>query len=676
MKKLFFALVLCLLFLNVAATVCAEQTGLKQYQMLAWQPVKNAGKYEVTVERKGPGGWEPAVSQQTPSTNLELLLLPGDYRVSVRTFTIFGKKAAASEWIRFTILDETEPYLFDTGFHKDNSMRDMPVFRPGYPDNSASAAATFTVKGKNIFFPETSFSFVPVNTASAASSRFPTYLTARKTVQLTVEQRDREKNSVTVSYDPYALYSGLYMFEVCNPGGKKTESPVLILAGRSPAIREDSFAFDRRYNVHTISIDRSKAAELSITGSNFQTDTRVSLIPAADGIPYPFASAKKRSTVDVTVQGSSSAVPSGDQVLKLIPNQRNIETGYYLLTAETPGLQRTSVLLLVNVTASGEEEPAITKIRAKHDRKTAITTLTLYGSSLINIADALLVSPCSNDTGINRRLPLKVLAEDKNGKHVLLSTTGAGLPDAGTWALFTETADASFIQYVTVGKNHGVSLREMDDDEIEATFFRPEELPAFTDLVVPDASTGPVPFLLSGQEWTGKCSRYFRYSVEERSGTVCLMLYPDMNHYARWTASVTNITAHAAGILRSGDVIRFKVTAQSYPQYWVVQLVTANDKKQAVYVESELGSERFRKKMAGYWQYDIPYTEFRKTGIRRRTGVIPAERICGLVYKNTGEKSYSITSPSDTKNRKPKDTCLEVYDIEIYKKNVSAGNKK
>lgn len=299
MKKFLF----CAFFL-LTFVVAAEP--LKQYQTFKWKPVANAKKYEVAVEEKDTSGnYIPSKKQETKDIHVEMLLFPGDYRVSISAFNVLGKKASSSPWVKFVILDETEPYLAGNTFENDSTYNALVIRRtktiPNLEENTTAEEkiqenGSLTISGRNIFFPETKFKLIPIENPD-----FEAISINRKEVDLPVLDRDREQNQLDVSVDWTKLDAGFYRFEVENPGGQKDSSDVLVLPEKMPTINEKAFAFNRRYNVHSCTVIRSEEpTTFVLKGNNFQANTKFTLEPTV-GIPYPFASEKKRENVELKI---------------------------------------------------------------------------------------------------------------------------------------------------------------------------------------------------------------------------------------------------------------------------------------------------------------------------------------------------------------------------------------
>lgn len=329
---------LCILLFFLSFCVTSQEV-LKQYQTFKWKPIARAKKYQVVVEQKDTKGlYQQSESIETTDCRVEMLLLPGDYRVSINAYNVLNKKASSSPWVSFVILDEKEPYLLDNIFEY-NSEYDAFVLRRSQTEKMVDTSAELTqaaeekiveiptedvteqtldsqeeedkietqdvdselpvlsnlelrnrltISGRNIFFTETKFSFVPIE-----NEKFKSLNTERPVVDLPIVIRDREQNQLEVELDWTRLFAGYYRFEVSNPGGFVDSIELLVLPERNSSFVDTSFNYNKRYEVNTLLIKRSKNLQsIKLKGIDFQSDTVFSLEPSK-GIPYPFSSEKK-----------------------------------------------------------------------------------------------------------------------------------------------------------------------------------------------------------------------------------------------------------------------------------------------------------------------------------------------------------------------------------------------
>ena len=138
--------------------------------------------------------------------DLEVLLYPGEYRVSITTYNVLGKKASSTDWVEFTILDESEPFIFENAFTASKKY-DVPVMNFKLEDdyivysseNTVSAIDdyidnSFFLTGKNFFFPETKFYLLP-KAKSVNGLQGEPFVEGRIKSELSILRRDRERRA-------------------------------------------------------------------------------------------------------------------------------------------------------------------------------------------------------------------------------------------------------------------------------------------------------------------------------------------------------------------------------------------------------------------------------------------------------------------------------------------------
>lgn len=517
-KRLLFIVFLLMTFL-----ISAEEM-LKQYQTFKWKPVARAKKYQVVVEQKtSKGSYVQAESVETTDCRVEMLLFPGDYRVSISAFNILNKKASSSPWVSFIILDETEPYLLDNIFQFDSQYNTYTLLRSqteklvdtsiqiDIEDEQENEVTTqnleedivkedivqeediaardfdnlemtnrLTVSGRNIFFPETKFSLVPID-----KENFKSVYSERTQVDLPIVIRDREQSQLELDIDWTKLFAGYYRFEVLNPGGFSDSIEVLVLPERSAVFSEKSFDYDKRYSVNTLLLSRSDSLQsIEVKGVDFQSDTVFSLQPST-GIPYPFSSLKERNKVLLNVEEYQASVNSDLPFsidVKLSVDTTLIETGYYQLQAETPELEASSINLLVVVQEDPSKLPEVKNIKTKLNTKDASVNFTVEGEKLafsISGDDfnedtvVTLISSC-NENGENSKVPLNLTESNKNGKK-LVCKAEVGSISNGVFAVMIETPSGTQFSYIELtGKKCKASLLSLTKEEVAEKFLRPE----------------------------------------------------------------------------------------------------------------------------------------------------------------------------------------------------------
>ena len=494
MKKngLYILTFLAVLFSATSLQAQTVENQYQQYQQFSWNPVERAGKYEVDIEKKDADGtWKAAAAVQTRACRKEVLLYPGDYRVSIAAFTILGKKASASKWVEFTVLNETEPYLYDDYLKKSASWN-SPVLHINKTDPNAAAEAnssagetddalvadegdpanSFLLKAKNVFFPETKFYLVPVAESTSGGKPFEAYVEKRKNSPLTIVRRDRENGGIVVAYNSDELYSGYYNIVVENPGGMTASLCLLVLADRTPVIETDSFVYNAKYKTNELSIIRNSNVDFTITGSGFDNNTTFAMKPTTEGIPYPFASELPREAVPLTLKSRETLDEAGRMKLDFSIDASEMQTGYYRFTAGGGAGGTASIVLLVKMENNTyTAKPDITSISSNLNKKSNTVTFTMHGKN-IDGASFVLVAPFTKD-GENKRIPLTQLDSKWGGSKLILDGEAANL-EPGTYALLVEKNGSTEVKYVALQNNYHAALATMTDDERDSKFLVPD----------------------------------------------------------------------------------------------------------------------------------------------------------------------------------------------------------
>lgn len=521
MKKFLCILLIIALFVLNANS----QEALQQYQTFNWSKVEKASKYGVEVEQySADGKWNSVISEKTTETNLEVLLYPGNYRVSIATYNVLGKKASSTEWVEFTILDESEPYIFEDSFKINSSMK-MPVLHVSidkdaitygkentieavddYVDNS------FLVKGKNFFFPETRFFFKPKSRSVSGMSEEP-YVENRNFVELSVIRRDREKDGIYLSYNQDELFTGYYDFVIENPGNNFITKEILVITERAPVLKKDSLVMNRRYKAAEISFERRDSAVFSVTGTGFDSFTEFSFVPTDEGYAYPFASSIERSEVVLTKDSKNCASNQGVVTVYFSLSPKEMQTGYYLLTGKNKDGRSFTQKYLVTVTELPETPVAlITEVSAK--TKKEITKLTIKGNNFAEDVKLTLVSAVNKDDSSNRKIPLTITEVKKNGKRIDAECSSSEL-SAGTYAVLAESKSSTSVCYFEVTAELDVSIATVDEKAVEEMFMRPEEKEV--QLVEVPAGEIPESVVIKSTEKNGSLTSWVSLAVETQT---------------------------------------------------------------------------------------------------------------------------------------------------------------
>jgi len=654
--KLFF---LCSILFLAATTLFSQDAPLQQYQNFSWKPIANARRYEVAVEKKqDDGSWTAEKNESTKKSRLEMLLYPGNYRVSIITYNVLNRKASQSPWIQFIILDETEPFLFEDTFTsggngkigtlntKNGSVpstiaeesKDSPVQAEPEPveisqgnmlsvlDTNEYPPNIIRIKGKNIFFEETTFSLVPIAASESTPGAIPSLVQNRDSVPLTVLSRDRNDNTVIVAYDESKLATGYYKLQVQNPGNKSTALAVNIYTSRVPSFMRDDFGYDEKFKVRTLTLTRSQTTPFVLKAKDCEYDTVFSLVPAS-GIPYPFESPLKRNIVTFAYDASTLQCTSdGTMLFPLTFAPEEIETGYYLLTASTPNKKSDTELLLVTASpASNSALPEVLDVKTKYNKKKENVEITVIGKELASDTAAVLVAPYNSETGTNERIELTLTDFSTNKKKIVLNAESTKI-SAGTYGLLLESNGSTALTYVTIDDKYSFKLAKLTQEESDDIFLRSK-----TSIVPKNISVGTA--INTVNEYPlGETNSY---SFTEDSvtklgdvagvGTKCnIERQKDENGKGHLVINVKRLTSTTRSVIREdneniiklfaqGDSLRFKISSDSNYKGWKVRLIT-NKNEGISYATTISGHVKEVTDDTGtYYLFSAPLTSFKNT---------------------------------------------------------------
>lgn len=475
---------------------------LQQYQTFSWKKIAKAKKYEILIEKQQlDNSWLSEISEQTTENRIEILLYPGNYRVAISVFNALGKKTSTTDWTPFIILNETQPYLYAESLKKSESWQSplltvkheestiieeiddegSVVAREGDPANS------IFLKGKNIFFPNTTFSLVPKEN-SEYGKPFESYVDLRDEVPLNIVRRDTENGGVVVSYNPSVLFSGYYDIVAKNPGGQTANLELLVFSADPPKIDSSKFNYDNHYKVSTIDFVRNGNEfeyTFNIEGTGFGNNTVFTLAPDNGFMPYPFTSSFEQFTSTLNVKSHKCLDKNGTISLEFKVPASAISTGYYKFTANNGSTGSDSLLILVNVISNGLLNPDVTKIKTKVDKANNSITYQLDGRNIDKDTNFSLISTYSEELDYNTRTKIDYVTSKKKGtRHILTGSQKELVP--GVYALLIENTDASQIVYLNVDKRLGFSLSELSNSESEKMFLRPESKAAINKVNIPE----------------------------------------------------------------------------------------------------------------------------------------------------------------------------------------------
>jgi len=458
-----------------------EEVRYQFIQPFHWKATEKAKSYEINVESFENGEWTSEASVRTKKTSIQLPLYPGKKRVSITSLNRLGRRGQKTEWAEFVVLGETQPYLY-SDYLKKSVQWESPVLRVTRSETESAADAvasefgdpeySFFLKGKNIFLSETKFYMVPVDESSSGGRYFEAYNKLRKTVPLKIARRDFERPGVVVEYNPDELYSGYYQIYAENPGDQKTFLDILVMANREPVFNENQFEYFPNYEVHILDVEKIRKENnlLKINGSGFTGETLFSLMPSTSGIPYPFATSKERSKLDLKSPEIKALNESGDMELSFKVNPDDIPPGYYNLTAEN-SMGKCTRFLLVHDLEKESKNPEIKSISTGKGPKDTLT-VELKGNNLSGENVYTLISQRSDYTGLSTRIPLSVSEQKKSGKKIVLSCDREKVSE-GVYGVLAESSVNSVVKFISINKKYKSKETELTESEENQLFIRP-----------------------------------------------------------------------------------------------------------------------------------------------------------------------------------------------------------
>ena len=462
----------------------------QQNKTFSWQPVSNAVKYQVDIQKLSEDGkWQRYIANQTEECEKEILLEPGEYRVAISAFNIIGRRSSTTTWTKFTVKADVEPFISDDYLNKSNKWNSPVLYikqisenadvesiekniqlknaNSGFPDNS------FALNAKNVFSEETQFTLVPVSKSSSGGVPYDVVNIDRKISSLSVAKRDEENNKIILSYNPNELYSGYYNIDVKNSDGLSTSLCILVLVDRTPVIEKNSYDYDENYKTYTVTFDKEKENVLTVTGYNFTDETTFVLTPSTEGIPYPFASALERKEIPLNVSNREELDGNGRIKLDFKVDVNYAKTGYYKIQAENKNTGTDNVLLLVKIKDDDNlSKPKISSVKSSVQGNSI--TFTIKGQNLLG-ASFFLISAVSDVTGLNEKIPLTLLDTKWGGAKLILDADAEKFAK-GSYAIMAEKNNAFSIQYVEMDKQLHTSLdKKVAAEESNETYLRPTD---------------------------------------------------------------------------------------------------------------------------------------------------------------------------------------------------------
>lgn len=505
MKKciLFF----CIFFVLEASLFCQKSVNIEQSQQkesFSWQPVENAGKYQITIEHlKNDGTWEKSFSKQTRSTSYSVSLAPGHYRMSVSTYNILGKKSATSEWTEFKVIDGAVPYLFNNFFEKSKEWKSPVLFinvrnidlsekpdsknyihaEKGFEDNS------FFIKGKNIFSDDTRFFLVPEKDSSKNAVSFPSYSLNREEIELSLIQRNERKSGVYLSYNPDKLFSGYYLLEA-RKNGNKDSVEILVIADRYLELYPCEFEVDSRYKVNCLTPDDSGKTSFFVEGSGFSSMTEFFMQPTDGAIPYTYASQLPRQPVTLKVSSRDGVSTNGNMKIGLECDTSLLKSGYYNVVARNSQEDTGRFLVLVEKPLPKSADEHIGRISSKYNKLTQWVDFSLVMEEFSSDMKFTLISSCTEQGAEQTKIPLNFWPGLTKNKYI--ATVNPELLLFGYYMLMIETKNGTYAKYFSIDNHYTLHSKRMNDAEI-AKLFLPRENDAF-DITLDAADVGILVF--------------------------------------------------------------------------------------------------------------------------------------------------------------------------------------
>ncbi|MBO4532919.1 MAG: CIA30 family protein [Treponema sp.] len=471
---------------NTAVPVEASTEVNEQYETFSWQPVAKANQYEVTIQRfdNSINDWVDYKAVKTKKLSLEVLFTPGEYRVSIATYNVLGRKGKSTEWVKFKILEEHIPYLNDR-FLAKNADWNAPVL---FLDRNGTGALdttgtifpeqdygnnTILVKGRNIFSPRTEFYLVPKDNGPQDARGYVNYCEERKEQKLQILYRDSSVFSVVVSYDPSLLYSGYYALEVRNGGDNKDSIDILVLDNSEKKIEPNNgFEIDSHYNVNSFTINSNTSMggvyKLSVDGKGFNSNTQFYLEPASGSVKYPFESQVARSQVELEVTGNFIKGASTAQITLDCPVEK-LRAGYYNLVAKNWDNTVCKFVCLVKKPFEHDYTKDVSLVKTKYNKKTGIVDVTLKDVKLTQDKTYTLISQYNEEIDSNSSIPLSLMASGKK----LVGTIPTNLLSIAKYALLIEDEYSFDVIYCDMDNRLKLSMEKMSDSVVEKTFLRP-----------------------------------------------------------------------------------------------------------------------------------------------------------------------------------------------------------
>lgn len=472
MKKVvgfFYIFIFSLLF------VFGQEDSAKIYETFTWDAVSSAKKYEVIIEKEDGENWLPYYSTIIKECSFEYALEPASYRICVVSINALGRKSKQNSWLKFRIIDDKVPYLYNN--HYENNVRwNSPVLyinntNLAVPENEifihpeeGMAENTLYLKGKNIFYEGTEFNLIPIEKSLFNGKDYPEITEGRRTVPLTIIQRNNKKDFVVVSYNPQKLSSGYYKVEAKNPGGYTSAISILVLVNEKLRISPVEMTIDPDYKVPVAKINKTENnLEINLNGKGITKETDFYLEPVSSDLTYPYESKTERQLVPLTVESRSSQNESSAKLSLKPEDEKLIKSGFYNVVAKSPDGQKESFPILIEPDFDGEHSSSVDKISSKLDKKNQTLELEINGSNLADDAKYTLISQYYDNIQGNVSLELEPEISKNNTK----ATQKISLHDLpiGKYVLMVESSDDLYPVYLEIDNQYNGKIIDVENKD-------------------------------------------------------------------------------------------------------------------------------------------------------------------------------------------------------------------
>lgn len=492
MRRLFICIFLIFslfpVFADEESVVVVDEDVNEQLETFSWEPVAKAKEYGVTIEKKDSttDEWVEYKQIRTKETNLEVLFTTGEYRVSIATYNILGRKGKSTDWVVFNILEESVPYLNKHSFlidedwgapvlYFENNAAGSPVISDlgtvfpaqGYNENS------LLVKGRNIFSPKTEFYLIPRESAPENAQDFVSYNGQRKEQKLKILARKSSDFSVVLSYDPKQLLPGYYDLEVRNPGEKNKDAISILVLDNSEShfSPQSGFEYDNHYMVNSFNITNAYDGtyRISLKGTYFSSSLKFYLEPSRGFYSYPFESQIERSTVPIEVSEYQKAEDSS-VIIYFDIFTGELRTGYYNLVVENNGKIYDRISCLVKRPFDHDYTKQVKIVKARYNKRTEKIDIKLSDEKFNAGKTYTLVSEYDELFNSNNRINLNL----NTNKKTLVGTISPNDVTIAKYALLIEDENSSDVVYCNIDNRLALKMNKISSEQVNKIFFRPE----------------------------------------------------------------------------------------------------------------------------------------------------------------------------------------------------------